>query len=403
MQMIRSCSNVSLALLLAIGWQALVFAQQKQDDLTPAQESTQESSQDNSPAGDPAGNKRDRPEFDFKLAADESDKHVVETVLEGLNNPCGLLVRPGSARPGTHEIFFSESGAGRVMRIATDAPQTAYVVIEGFQLSTFGSGPIFRIGPLGLAFADESNKKLAVGTGGRDDGQEVVQVFALPVGDEPIDASAVEHYVGPIGPTDEQGGEGNFFGLARTTEALFVTSNGDDSRGWVLKAEARGNSLSNLRRFIATREASSVTGPVGIVVNPKPNYGYLLVSQMGRSTDVRDSRLTFYSPYSGKLALDLALGLYDVVALAYSPNSGFLYAADFAWHDPQAGGVFRIDQVLIDGKQACQPVKVATVVRPTSLAFTPDGQLYVAAFGETANEDSDAPPSGALLKINGDL
>jgi hypothetical protein len=42
-------------------------------------------------------------------------------------------------------------------------------------------------------------------------------------------------------------------------------------------------------------------------------------------------------------------------------------------------------------------VKIAAVERPTSLAFTADGSLYVTAFGD--RNDPDAPSTGALLKI----
>jgi hypothetical protein len=67
--------------------------------------------------------------------------------------------------------------------------------------------------------------------------------------------------------------------------------------------------------------------------------------------------------------------------------------------DPHQGGVFRIDAVSETPAAKCNAVKIADVVRPTALAFGPDGALYVTAFGELDKEESP----GVLLKITGDL
>ncbi|MEM9657448.1 MAG: hypothetical protein AAF961_03720, partial [Planctomycetota bacterium] len=339
----------------------------------------------------------------FALPGDESSQYQLKTVIEGLDNPCGLLLRSGDKVDGPHDFYFSESGAGRILKFSTDDPSALTEVVVGFPRSSYGKGPSYRFGPLGLAFVDLSASKLAVGTGGLVDGQEVIQVYSLADGDELPLEYGLAPYLGPIQIGDGSStGEGNFFGLAATDSALFVTANGDDSQGWILKATISGNKLSDLRTFIPTRDATGATGPVGVVVNPKPDYGYLVVSHMGGTSGDRDSQLTFFSPRTGKLALSLALGLFDVVALAYSP-SGDLYAADFAWGDPSTGGVYRIDEVQIDGRQACQAVKIASVPHPTSLAFAPDTSLYVAAFGAASEDASNDEPRGSLHRIAGDL
>jgi hypothetical protein len=133
-----------------------------------------------------------------------------------------------------------------------------------------------------------------------------------------------------------------------------------------------------------------------VAIDLKPNHHYLVVSQLGELTAARDSRVAMYSPTSGELALNLATGLHDIVGLAYSPT-GDLYAVDFSWADAKAGGVYRLEAAQVDGRESCRAVKLAAAVRPTSLAFTPAGSLYVTAFGERT--DPDAAPTGVLLHI----
>jgi len=83
--------------------------------------------------------------------------------------------------------------------------------------------------------------------------------------------------------------------------------------------------------------------------------------------------------------------------LAYSPT-GQLYAVDFAWKEEGASGVYRLDDARVNGQQACQAVKIASIQRPISMAFTPDGTLYVTALGA-----SDSKKQGILVKITGEF
>jgi hypothetical protein len=94
--------------------------------------------------------------------------------------------------------------------------------------------------------------------------------------------------------------------------------------------QLRDGGFSNLERFIATKEATHVNTAAGITISPR---GEIVVGQMGDINVAADSLLTFYSQQGNRL-LNLATGLYDVTALAYSPQ-GQLYAADFAWMDPE--------------------------------------------------------------------
>ena len=68
----------------------------------------------------------------------------------------------------TGDVFVSDSAASRVIRVNGDGEQQD--VVTDFPQSTYGKGPIYNIGPLGLAFIDDTT--LVVGGGGLPDGEE---------------------------------------------------------------------------------------------------------------------------------------------------------------------------------------------------------------------------------------
>ncbi len=339
-----------------------------------------------------------------EVSADAKEFDVqVETVLTGLFNPCGIAVRPGTEGDAT-EIFIADSGHYRVIKITTGDPANPIEVITDFPQSTFGTDPVYDIGPLGLAFLN--NGTLVVGGGGLEDGQELLRVYDVPETGTAIKADAMSHSVGPIesGEASKQG-EGDFFGLAvpaNTTDAVYVTANGDESKGWILKAKASGGKLEGLEPFIATTEATDVEAPVGITISPD---NYVVVGQVGKIDKPKDSFLTFFRPDNGDMLLNLESGLYDISALAYSPvaipdhpDIYRLYATDFAWMDASAGGLFRMED---DGKDGVLARKFVSLDKPAAMAFTADGTLWVLVFG-TPEEGSETRP-GALLKITGKL
>lgn len=318
----------------------------------------------------------------------------METVARGLDNPVGLALRPGSADNGPFELYFSESGAGRVVRATTAAAETPHPVVTGFPVRTFRRGGEYRVGPLGLAFI--SRMKLAVGVGNAADDPVAVGVYNLADDGQALASTALVEGAS-LAPRQNAGGAERFFSMARTEGALLIAGCDDEGAGGVFKASIDANKLSGLRLVVKAPGDDSAAGVLGVTINPKPRAGYLVAAQMGELGDERDSRVTFYAPASGAVALVLQAGLRDAVAAAYSP-SGDLYVADAAWDDPAAGGVYRIDAAEVDGRQSCRPVKIAAAERPTSLVFTPAGALYVTAFGN--RNAPDAPPTGALLKIS---
>ena len=314
----------------------------------------------------------------------------VETVLSGLDNPSGIAVQPG-----TGDVFVSDSAGLRVVKFSPSNPGQSVDVITGFPESTYGTGPVHKIGPLGLLFLGPNS--LVVGGGGLADSAELLRFYDLPAGGEVLSADNMSHVLGPLTKSEQTTtGEGNFYDLAATSDAIFITSNGDDTKGWVLRVVLEdGKPAGDLETYIATKVATEVDAPVGIEVKPGTD-GPLLVGQMGEITKPGDSLLTFYDPSNGEMLMNLETGLFDITALAYSPSDK-LYTLDYAWMDTTEGGLFRLDEA--DGGVVA--IKVVSLDKPTAMVFGADGALYITVFG-TAEEGSDEKP-GKVLKITGDL
>jgi glucose/arabinose dehydrogenase len=316
----------------------------------------------------------------------------VTPVITGLNNPCGVAIQPS-----TGDLFVSDSAAGRVIRYNPAGGAKATAAITDFGQDIYGKGPMYNIGPLGLVFLDKDT--LAVGGGENKDGSELLSIFAVPAAGKKVKADQAKHKLGPIAPGEQsQMGEGNFYGLAADKSAIYVTSNGDDTKGWILRAEISGSQPSELKPFIATKVALEDTdAPVGICLSKE---GDLIVGQMGEVNKPGDSLLTSYDAKSGKLKMRAATGLHDIAALAYSP-AGKLYAVDFAWVDAKQGGLFRLDVTKENGSTSVKAVKIVSLDKPSAIVFDQQGAAYVTVFNTPA-EGSDKP-AGQLLKITGDL
>ena len=317
------------------------------------------------------------------------DKVQVVPVLGGLLNPSGLV-----AEKGTTHLLVSDSGAGRILCFHTDGEEYEKVITK-FGKDVYGKGPMYDVGPLGLAFL---GRQLIVGGGDQVDGKEVLYVFDMPPHGKMITADKGTT-LGPIGPSPESAkGEGNFFGVAVTKEGVFVTSNGDDTKGWILKAPISGGKLGELKPFIATKSKVSVDAPAAITVDA---HGHLVVGQMGEVNVAGDSLLTVYDASSGELIASAKTGLSDLVGLAYSPKSGKLYGIDFSWVDPAQGGLYRIELSGEDKNATVKTEKLCSLDKPAAMCFDARGTLFVAEFGTQA-EGSKVRP-GRLVRIEGDL
>jgi glucose/arabinose dehydrogenase len=299
-----------------------------------------------------------------------------------LDNPSGIAVHPGTG----HVFAVSNQG---VFRYVPGKPSKIYLEIEGFPKDIYGKGPMYDIGPLGCTLW--GTDKLIVADGSRKDGEELVRVYKVEdaVPGKPRKEDAAEFTLGPIAPNEQTSpkGEGNFYGIAVWKDAIYITSNGDDTKGWILKSAIAEGKPGPLTPTIATKEAVEVDAPIAITVSPDGNN--LVVSQGGEVNTPGDSLLTTYDA-EGKLVKKYTTGLHDICGLAYSPK-GKLYAVDFAWADTTQGGLF---ELTIDG-DACKATKILSLDRPTSLAFDKEGGLYITVFG-TGKDTGDKPKGGAI-------
>ncbi len=310
----------------------------------------------------------------------------VENVVEGLNNPCGVAIQPE-----TGHIFVADSGAGKIIRVVDGKAQD--VVVE-FPIDIYGKGPKFNIGPLGMVFADKDT--LVVGGGGLKDGEELLRIYKVPAaGAAAIKASEMADSK-MLAPTDEIKGEGNFYALAMTKTGLYVTCNGDDTKGWVSKATIKDGKFVKYERFLATKEATEVDAPVGIAI--EPTLGHIAVGQMGEISIPGDALLTFYRESNGEMLVNYETGLSDITSLAYSPG-GQLYALDFVWTDTKAGGLFHLVATKEDGKDGVKASKIVGLDKPTAMVFHKDGDLFATVIG-TSSEDGKVL-GGKLVKITG--
>ncbi|MCC6511325.1 MAG: hypothetical protein IT423_19645 [Pirellulaceae bacterium] len=307
------------------------------------------------------------------LSAVAEDGLKIDTILSDLDNPCGIAIQPE-----TGVVFIADSGASRVIKVVDGKAEP---VVTDFPVDVYGKGPKYNIGPLGLVFLDQNT--LVVGGGGLLDGEELLRVYDLKDMKEPLKADKMKASY-KLAASEEVKGEGNFYALAKTDDAIYVTCNGDDTKGWVSKATFKGADVTGFERYLASKEATEVDAPVGVTISPR---GELVIGQMGEITVPGDSLLTFYDPASKEKLLNLKTNLHDITALAYSPR-GQLYALDFAWADLKQGGLF---QMLAEGKDAIKTKKIAELDKPTAMVFDAEGALYVTVIGEEKK--------GKLLKV----
>ena len=312
---------------------------------------------------------------------------ATKVLIVHLDNPSGVTVHPTTG----HVFVSSRQG---IFRWAPMTPNKVYLEIEGFPTDVYGKGPKYNIGPLGVSLW--GTDRIIVPDGSQPDGEELVRIYKvtddLPA--KPRKATESEFALGPIkgNPEANYKGEGNYYAAVVWNDTIYVTANGDDTKGWIVGSKIVDGKPGELTCLIATKEATQVDAPVAITVSPDGSS--LVVGQMGEVNVPGDSLLTYYDK-EGKLTKNLKTGLNDITGLAYSPKTGKLYATDFAWAEEikANGGLF---ELVIEGDEV-KPKKIISLDRPTALAFDKEGALYLTVFG--TGKDTGEKPSGGLIRL----
>jgi len=351
-----------------------------------------------------------KPDSKKKKKAEETSKNVEAVFLvSNLENPSGVAVQNSTG----HVFIASRHG---IYRYVPD-DHSVHLEINTYPTDVYGKGTYetltkFDIGPLGVAFMDDEH--LVVGDGSREDGKELVRVYKISntpaEPDKYIDEDKADFTLGPIPKSEQtQSGEGNFYGVAVGGGAIWVTCNGDDTKGWVAKAAIEDGKPGKLELSIATKVATNVDAPGPATFTPDGEQ--LVVGQKGEMNKPGDSLLTFYDPKSGKLLKKYETGVNDIAGLAYSPKTKKLYCTDFGWMDPvqkdpakKVGGLY---ELVIEGDTVTTK-KIISLNHPADITFDKDGKLYVTLFDFQNPEDEkqyggDDKSAGGLYVIDAGL
>jgi DNA-binding beta-propeller fold protein YncE len=329
----------------------------------------------------------------------KAQKPTLKHIVSNLENPSGVAVQPKTG----HVFVATRYGIYRYV----PKDKKVYLEIDSFPTDVYGKGTFethtkFNVGPLGLAFLNDDH--LIVGDGSRKDGAELVRVYKIPakpvVSDDGRKEDSAAYTLGPIKAGEKTvKGEGNFFGVAVGAGGIYVTCNGDDTKGWISKALIKDGKPGKLEPSIASKVATGVDAPAPITFSLDGKE--LLVGQMGEMNVPGDSLLTVYDPKTGKLKKKYATGMSDLVGLAFSPKTKKLYATDFGWADAskkkaaeKVGGLY---ELTIKGDKV-EKKKILALDKPAAITFTADGKLYITLFGsKDAKDKSDSSPGGLYV------
>ena len=344
--------------------------------------------------------------FATTISADDLE---IETVLTGLNRPSSIAIRPGGA-DDNYEIFIAEPGAGRIVKYISGQVETQ-PAITGFDSDGKKEN---ADGPQSLVFLDRI--RLVVVTSG-DDRDALVRSYELR-DEEAITADSTKEQVGVAAQDGIRRGTDalRLHAAARTIsndrvpDLLIVTATGDAERRSLWKLPVRAGTIGELVPFTTETDGDASSKPAAITVSEQ---GFVVVAGSAGANDP-SSEIVFYNPIDGAPLLRLPCDLPSIMALAYSPRTGNLYAAaaqvsqaddlssvsqaDDLSSGISTAGVYRIDDASKPGAPASRATKVADVNGPTAIAFAPDGSLYV-----SANKKNDTSKNGVLLKITGDF
>lgn len=277
----------------------------------------------------------------------------VELLLDNLRAPVAVAVRPGPQI----QVFVAERAEGRVLRYEPTNGQVTAVV------DAIPAGQdLADASPVALAFLNEETLACVWGTWQKG-GVAALTLYALQ--DEGPAALASLRLAGEEGLPSR---DAPLMTLSVGEKYLYAASR-ERERGTVVRARHNSGMLGSFRT-VARMEGRR---PPAVCCSP---HGYV-VALCGGS-------LTFFDPGKPDSTprASLAVGLDSVRALAYSPQprpkERLLYALGNLSKQAGKQGVYRLDAAVDKrGVQFCRPQQVAAVEGAVSMAFAPDGKLYV--------------------------
>jgi DNA-binding beta-propeller fold protein YncE len=310
---------------------------------------------------------------------------IVEKVLTGMNNPRGVAVRPDGT-PEKCEVFVAETGHRRVIKLASDQPARPTDVITDFPSETNEAETPSSENPRCILFLDR--ERLVVGLAGTP---TELRLYEIDDAVGPISAEQSKQQVSPTLPDDEDSSTfGPPIAMSRTRPNDSVSDVLLVAAGRIWKIPIRAGTLGAMTLFDETEgDEGSFVSPSALAVSEQ---GYAVASD--ESARRRGAVVKFVNPASRQIVMGISAGLTEVTGLAYSSKSGNLYTVGQSIETGDRG-VFRIDEVVNAGKTGSRAIKIASIEKPTALAFGPDGALYI-----TASNEAD---QGMLLRIRGEL
>jgi hypothetical protein len=322
---------------------------------------------------------------------------TVKHVLTGLNSPEGVAIRPDGGGE-TYEVFVSESGAGRVIKIRTDQPEKRIDVVAGFSIKPSSAEGHLTVGAHSLHFLDHMRLVVA---GGSDDGAAFVRLYELPDPESPLTADQHKQEANVPETGKEPPFKTHIFRSIARTQAndrvgdfLLVAAYAAGESTGLVSIPVRSGTLGDAAPA-PFKNADKEFAIGGIAVGKS---GYVVVAANAPGDPAQPSKLIFFGPLDRRVVMRLPTDRLHIVALAYSPKSGDLFVASSPEDGNNPGGIYRIDGVNGAGAPSCTAVKIADVGNPTALAFAPDGAVYVTDAGDLKRKDA-----GALLKLTDDL
>lgn len=321
----------------------------------------------------------------------------VETLLSDLHLPRGVAVRPESSGSPI-EVFVAESGAGRVVRWAADAKDAVDEVVGGFPRSEVERpSEASDIGARALFFLDHNRLVVA---GGQEDRTPFLWLYDLSDADESVKAEDRKQEAAMRG-TNSDSKRFACVSLARTlpndrvADLLYAVASDGAGSGTLWRVPIHANTLGETALLVTSGSTEKPRAAGGIAVSKE---GYIVVASRDREEAGEHGTLKYLSPLDNRTVLEVPTKLRHVTALAFGPKSGNLFAANMAASE-KGGGIYRIDDASEPGNPNSEAVKIAPIANATSLAFGPDGGLYVTALGDSTGKKN----SGVLLKLSGDL